>query len=190
MCSQDLLSLGRLLRAPRFIGSCGAELTRLVELQFKESSKNWETEGEQKKLRGFLLALRGPQGSSDSESTETSQILELLPQQEEDLGSYRAFWNTRAGLFTLRSEMQEYMIRRDERSVDYNGKPLLGLLPKLEITSYLKLDERTEVALKKETASKEDRQVFVHILRATYLIISYFYGNRSRARMDLNVSFS
>jgi hypothetical protein len=130
-----------------------------VEDQFKQSGKIWDDEVEQEKLREFLLGLRGQVLPSESESNDESQILDLVPAQEEDLGTYRAFWNTRAGLFTLREAMQDILIRRDDRSKDPNGKPLLGLRPVIDTVSYLKLDEKTEAALKQATATKEHRSV-------------------------------
>jgi hypothetical protein len=155
-----LLSLGRLLRVPRFVGNAGEELTKRVKKQFKESSKVWETEEEQSALREFLLSLQGKPISSASESgDDVSMIDDLVPQQQLELQSYRAFWNTREGMFTLREALSDIVIRRDERSTDNEGRPLLGLRPKLEIISYIKLDEQTETALNSQTATKEDRSV-------------------------------
>ncbi|KAG8719890.1 hypothetical protein FRC08_001754 [Ceratobasidium sp. 394] len=166
---RDLLQLGRLCRAPRFIGSNGATLTKNVEQKFKDSGKAWDSDQEQDLLRQFLLSLRGSNLQSDSETSDASQIIDLLPQQEKDILTYRAFWGTREGLWLLRAALSDILIRRDDRSKDIDGNPLLGLLPKIEITSYLKLDAVTEAALSAETATKEAR---------------------NRARMDLDGFFT
>ncbi|KAG9086419.1 hypothetical protein FS749_003661 [Ceratobasidium sp. UAMH 11750] len=166
---RDLLQLGRLCRAPRFIGSNGATLTKNVEQKFKDSGKAWDSDQEQDLLRQFLLSLRGSTLQSDSENSDASQIIDLLPQQEKDILTYRAFWGTREGLWLLRAALSDILIRRDDRSKDIDGNPLLGLLPKIEITSYLKLDAVTEAALSAETATKEAR---------------------NRARMDLDGFFT
>jgi hypothetical protein len=60
-------------------------------------------------------------------------------------------------MFTLREALADIVIRRDERSKDNEGKSLLGLRPKLEILSYIKLDEETNAIIKSQTATKEDR---------------------------------
>jgi hypothetical protein len=147
-----------LLRVPRFVGNAGEELTKKVKKQFKDSGKVWETEEEQTALREFLLSLRGQTSSSVSESGDDVSIIDdLVPQQQQELQSYRAFWNTREGMFTLREALADIVIRRDERSKDNEGKPLLGLRPKVEIISYIKLDEQTNAALQSQTATKEDR---------------------------------
>ncbi|QRV82317.1 SNF2 family amino-terminal protein [Ceratobasidium sp. AG-Ba] len=166
---RDLLNLGRLLRAPRFIGIPGESLTTEVERCFKVSAKRWEDEDEQQKLRAFLLSLQTTVLDPGSDSTEASQIIDLTPEQEKNVPSYRSFWATRQGLFKLREAMSDYIIRRDERSKDDQGKPLLGLLPMIEIMSWVKLDKQTEAALATYTATKEDR---------------------SRARMDLTGFFT
>jgi hypothetical protein len=124
---------------------------------FKVNQGNWDTEEEQQKLREFLLALRGHNlGTvSGSESTECPQITVLPPDLEEKMDSYRGFWVTREGLFELRSQIRPYIIRRDNRSVDWKGRPLLGLLPLIEITSYLVLDEATTEALKSQQEGRD-----------------------------------
>ncbi|KAG9080876.1 transcription termination factor, RNA polymerase II, partial [Ceratobasidium sp. 370] len=159
MHPHDLLSLGQLTRSPRFVGSRGAELTKNVEQKFKESNKAWDSERKQELLRQFLLSLRGYNMQLASESGDASCIVDLLPQQEDDIASYRAFWGAREGLYMLCAALEDILIRRDECSKDIAGNPLLNLLPKIELMSYIKLDAQTEEALSAETATKEARNL-------------------------------
>ncbi|EUC56386.1 SNF2 family amino-terminal protein, partial [Rhizoctonia solani AG-3 Rhs1AP] len=155
---RDLLNLGRLLQALPFIGTNGIELTKRVTKMFKTNQGNWDSEEEQQKLREFLLALRGfDPSANESESPDASQMNELPPEQLENIDSYKAFWGTREGLFELRNVMKPYIIRRDKRSVDCDGQPLLGLLPLVEITSYITLNEPTVEALKSKMDGKLTR---------------------------------
>ncbi|KAG8702764.1 hypothetical protein FRC11_011212, partial [Ceratobasidium sp. 423] len=156
---RDLLNLGRLLQALHFIGSYGVELTKRVTKMFKENQGNWDSEEEQEKLREFLSTLRGVNSNAGSEPEPAGipHINELLPEHEANMESYKAFWSTREGLYELRRVMKPYIIRRDNRSVDCDGNPLLGLLPLLEITSYLQLDEPTIAELKGKMGGNIDR---------------------------------
>ncbi|KAG8699862.1 hypothetical protein FRC11_013416, partial [Ceratobasidium sp. 423] len=146
---RDLLNIGRLLQASNFIGSKGIKLTKWVMKMFKINRSNWDTEEEQQKLREFLLALRTSNTDSDSAVAPPTSS-ELLPEQLDNTDSFKAFWGTREGLFELWRVMKPYIIRRDGRSIDCDGNLLLGLLPILEITSYIILDTATVNALKKE----------------------------------------
>ncbi|KAG9093689.1 hypothetical protein FRC06_011413 [Ceratobasidium sp. 370] len=168
---KDLLSIGRILQAPRFIGTAGQQLTTKVEKLIKSADKSWDDIEGQSTLREFLLELRqGSSGSTSSNDVTTDpEPRELLGELEKDLSPYRAFWGARKALYVLRQEMTDYIIRRDCRSRDIDGQLLLDLKPIVEIKSYLRLDEKTKQVMALECAQKD---------------------HRNRARMDLDGFFT
>jgi hypothetical protein len=99
-----------------------------------------------------------------------------------DAKSLYAFWSTRHAMIRLRAALQGVIICRDSRSVDCQGRPLLGLSPKLEITSHIKLDAATETLIAQQSATKEQQSVYrfftclyvVVVLTSSLFIPSYF----------------
>ncbi|CAE6491806.1 unnamed protein product [Rhizoctonia solani] len=154
---RNLLHQGRLLRAPNFIGPNGAGLTKKVEAQFKLHLKAWNNDPEeQQSLRRFLASLYSTTNAGEADANATL-IDHLLGEQGQSLASYRPFWSAREGLFTLRDELKNMIIRRDRRSVDNKGQSLLPHITKVDSMSYFAMDARTDAAVATTTATKKAR---------------------------------
>ncbi|EUC56996.1 SNF2 family amino-terminal protein, partial [Rhizoctonia solani AG-3 Rhs1AP] len=150
---RNQLNLLRLLRVKAFTGPPGIAMSAKVEKLFKEGNKEWEDELEQELLDNFIHSLRSNDVLENPEAdVDSSQLLarKLSDSQMLDKSKYKKFWVTRKGLFLLRHLSRGIIIRRDSRSKDSKGESLLGLLPKLDITSFLKLYGPTLVAVDKE----------------------------------------
>ncbi|CAE6489468.1 unnamed protein product [Rhizoctonia solani] len=157
---RNLLLQGRLLGAPNFIGPNGAALTKKVESQFKLHLKAWNNDpGEQQSLRRFLVSLHSTTnaGVSIEADAHSTLIDHLLSQRGQSLASYRPFWSAREGLFTLRDELRNVVIRRDKRSVDNKGDNILPYVTKVDSLSYFALDAATDAAIASKTATKKAR---------------------------------
>ncbi|KAF8756966.1 hypothetical protein RHS01_04161 [Rhizoctonia solani] len=65
------------------------------------------------------------------------------------------FWTSRGVMNDLLPPTQDVLIRRDERSRMPDGQPLLPLVAKHTVISWLKLGEKTTSALSKQTSTDE-----------------------------------
>ncbi|CAE6502080.1 unnamed protein product [Rhizoctonia solani] len=150
---RNLLLAARILRLLPFIGPAGVEMTARIDKLFKEGKKDWETELDQEALTAFLADLRSGNLLENADPAERSSqsIAQQLPGgQLLDPSKYQAFWATRKALYFLRHQLRNVIIRRDSRSKDSQGNSLLGLMDKVEITSFIKLYKTTLAAVEKE----------------------------------------
>ncbi|KAG9100289.1 hypothetical protein FRC07_010427, partial [Ceratobasidium sp. 392] len=179
--AKDLLSQGRLIRAPEFIGERGTRLTKAVNSLFSTGTRTWTSEHKQDVLKRFLeqkarrargqvmvrpseTPERPASPTPSSTSTDDLQLVaDLVLRYNVENGhdkpqGYKAFWTTKNGMISLRHALRGIIIRRDSRSLDVDGKPLLGLHPKVEILAFCEMDQRMEDALKRQMDTKQARE--------------------------------
>lgn len=155
--SQNLLSLGRMMRAPGFIGAAGEDLTKRFEKSVKKEMKVWNADQEHSALHTFMRTLYNPGAKASSDNTEALGIEDKVLDTE--VNSYKSFWTSRFGMGMARTALGRMLIRRDNRSRDLNDQPLTSLHEKIASTSWIKLDEKTREMLEAQTASREARCV-------------------------------
>lgn len=117
--------------------------------------KRWKSDPEQLELRKFLRDLRKKTSAGESEAALSLHVEDFILSRKGAIQSFRAFWTSRRTIENLLLELQGILIRRDERSKNPDGSPLLNLFPKHTVISWLKLGERMKEALAKQTSTDE-----------------------------------
>ncbi|KAF8597151.1 hypothetical protein BDV93DRAFT_562595 [Ceratobasidium sp. AG-I] len=152
---RNLLSLGRLMRAPGFVGAAGEELTKKFEKSVKQEMKLWKDQPEHPELHAFLRTMYDQSGKSGSRMTARPPTDKAV--LETEVNSYKSFWTSRLAMEFVRKALKKMLIRRDNRSRDLNNEPLTSLQDKYVSMSWIKLDDSTRDMLEAQTASPEAR---------------------------------
>ncbi|QRV85106.1 Helicase conserved C-terminal domain [Ceratobasidium sp. AG-Ba] len=180
--ARDLLAQGRLIRASSFIDARGAELARTINQLVTKGQKAWQTKSDQDTLKQFIsvsaqksrrdkdssASLPSTSGTSTPTGSSASgdpidALADLVVQYELAQGQgnntygYRAFWTTKNAMIRLRAALKGTIIRRDNRSLDIDGKPLLGLHQKVSVMAFCKLLDSVKEALGRQTQSAKQR---------------------------------
>ncbi|QRW09543.1 Helicase conserved C-terminal domain [Ceratobasidium sp. AG-Ba] len=179
--ARDLLAQGRLIRASSFIDARGAELARTINQLVTKGQKAWQTKSDQDTLKQFIsvsaqksrrdkdssASLPSTSGTSTPTGSSASgdpidALADLVVQYELAQGQGNNLWvssvlDNKNAMIRLRAALKGTIIRRDNRSLDIDGKPLLGLHQKVSVMAFCKLLDSVKEALGRQTQSAKQR---------------------------------
>ncbi|GAB1526326.1 hypothetical protein RhiTH_009493 [Rhizoctonia solani] len=153
---RNLLQISRILRVESFLGKAGRRLTQSINSEVALELRSWKADPEHNELRAFLCSMRkGEVGTQDKPEALQSHVEDFILTRKGAIQSFRAFWTSRGVMKRLLEELDGILIRRDERSKSFDGKPLLDLSPKHTVISWLKLGDKMRKLLAEQTSTDE-----------------------------------